>query len=206
VTGSKGDISVSKAELIEKWFDDHDGEDDFWRCVPNYPYAIIGPPAERAKVIYLTKGTVMSGAVEEQVKPISFGLISRIGLPCNSDIGWLRDLIGSRELLFIGDMDPADVLIFAWLRERLQPTTITHIGINDQFISRLGVNVSESFHIALHQTEKAAVSILEDLIPDVRAVIGTKCSDLLNEGYKIELEAIVSAVGSASPLLSVAVD
>jgi spore coat protein CotF len=97
-------------------------------------------------------------------------------------------------------------LIFAWLHERLQPTSITHIGINDQFIARLGVNVTESFHIALHQTEKAAVAILEDLFPNVRTVLGDKCLSLLREGYKIELEAIVSALGSASPLLSAAVD
>ena len=42
-------------------------------------------------------------------------------------------------LLFLGDMDPADLMIFAWLREFLRPKSIVHLGVNDQYIAELAV-------------------------------------------------------------------
>jgi len=34
-------------------------------------------------------------------------------------------------------LDPADLMIFAWLRERLSPIKVTHHAINDRFMTAL---------------------------------------------------------------------
>jgi hypothetical protein len=108
-------------------------------------------------------------------------------------------------MMFVGDMDPADTMIFAWLRARLPSVAVTHLGINDRFLSKLGVTVPMSYRIRLEPAETAAVSVVDDLLPDAHDTLGTDCLRILKDGYKIELEAIVSALGKADPILSAAI-
>jgi hypothetical protein len=129
------------------------------------------------------------------------GLITRFGLPREEDIAWLREFIGKRQLSFLGDLDPLDVMIFAWLRQRLAPVEVVHHGINDSLIAALDVVMPNGYRIQLNSTEAAAVAELDELIPDIHDVLGPVCFRVLNEGYKIELEAVMTAMGGTSVTL-----
>ena len=86
------------------------------------------------------------------------------------------------------------------MRLRLRSAKITHHGINDRFIAATKVVVPKTYRIKLHAVEVAAVAGLKELVPDVDEVLGTECYQILMSGYKLELEAIRSAAGSAQPL------
>jgi hypothetical protein len=106
----------------------------------------------------------------------------------------LRDIARDCEVAFIGDLDPADLMVFAWLREQLAPTKVSLHGITDHFITALEVVLPESFRILMNSAETAATRELQQLFPDVGQLIGNNCCQILREGYKIEVEAIYSAL------------
>src|ERR1043165_8319158 len=180
------------AELINAWFDVPAHEDgDFIRPERTYAFEIIGPNRNATRIIYCTKQSITHRLLNECNCPLECGVVSRGGLPDAADIDWLRNLIGQRELVFLGDMDPADIMIFGWLRAMLQPVSVTHLGINNQLNLRLGYPTPERHRIKLCRTENNAVSRLEEFVPDVEDVLGVECLNMLHSGYKIELEAIV---------------
>lgn len=193
-------------ERIEDWFGGQYQDADFIRCPHNYPFDIIGPKPEGDRVVYCTKKSIAYRALQETESDLTAGLIARCGLPHREEATWLREFIGERKLIFVGDLDPVDIMVFAWLRQRLEPITTVHHGINDSFVAALDVVIPNTYRIQLKPTEAAAVAELGELIPDVRDVLGPECFRILNEGYKIELEAVVSALGSARPLLTTATD
>jgi hypothetical protein len=100
--------------------------------------------------------------------------------------------------MFVGDLDPADILVFEWLRLKLAPIEVLHYGINDVFLALLNVTIPKAYQIPLKESETAAVAELPELVPDIEVVLSTNCFQLLKRGYKIELEAVVTAVGNAS--------
>ncbi|HVT26555.1 MAG TPA: hypothetical protein VHE81_00920 [Lacipirellulaceae bacterium] len=196
---------MDPARLVEKWFDNHDEDGDFLVCDRAQSFSIIGPTADSTWIIYSTKGHVTLPPVARYATALDFGIICRCGLPSETDIHWLRGIIQTRELMFVGDMDPADTMIFAWLRARLQSIVVTHVGINDRFLSKLGISVPVSYRIRLGPAGTAAVSALDNVLPDANDTLGRDCRRTLKEGYKIELEAVVSTIGNADPILAAAI-
>lgn len=192
---------MSTIERIENWFSGEHEQGDFIRHEREWPFNVFGPQQGSECIIYCTKQTVAHRAFQEVQSTFNGGLITRFGLPREEDADWLRELVGERRLLFMGDLDPVDLMVFAWLRERLQPVTTVHHGINDSLIAALDVVIPQTYRIRLNSTEAAAVAELGELMPDVCDALGPTCLRILNEGYKIELEAIQSALGSAGPLL-----
>lgn len=71
-------------------------------------------------------------------------MIGRYGLPNQDDVHWLSALVGSRGLLFLGDMDPVDLMIFAWLRGHLRRSHIEYLGVSDAFLSLLKMRVTRT--------------------------------------------------------------
>jgi hypothetical protein len=125
------------------------------------------------------------------------GLIARGGLPRESDVAWLRTLVGTRNLIFLGDLDPPDLLVFAWLRA----CRISHFGVNDAYLAQLRAVIPDSFTIQLSPTETAAMPLVGTALPDMQQLLGSKSTQTLNSGRKIEIEAVVSSLGGFARLL-----
>jgi hypothetical protein len=121
----------------------------------------------------------------------SIQVIGRAGLPNEDDAEWLRTLAGDRIVLFMGDADPADLLIFVWLRSQMP---ISHVGVSDLLAQKLGVRLRDSLSIALADDEKTALSLLANLCPEYRALVGPHCEAFLDQGRKIEIEAIINSI------------
>jgi len=102
---------------------------------------------------------------------------------------------------FLGDMDPVDLMIFAWLRERMAPKMIKHLGVSDAYLEQLGISVPESYAIAMKGSERQAVPVLENVFLDFRETIGPNSARLLDRGRKFEIEAVVSTLGSPERIL-----
>ena len=191
------------AAIIERWFEEH-GEDEFFQSQRGYPYQFIGPGTNAQQILYATKPSIVFQVFEDSSAPEQLGIIARYGLPNQSDVDWFPDLIGTRELLFLGDMDPVDLMIFAWLRARLSSIRVTYLGISDSFLSRLSCHIPESYRIPLAPSERAAVPVIEQELLELRETVGQECFTLLKQGYKIELEAVVTALGVSDPIVSLA--
>jgi hypothetical protein len=186
-------------KLIESWFRVHnDGEFFTGECSP---YSVIPPSTADATIIWTTKRHSVEHAFVDPMVSARFGLIARYGLPTAYDIASLRGFVGQRRVLFLGDMDPDDLLVFTWLRAELEPVRVEHLGISDNFLARLNAEIPNHFTIPLSESELASLKLLEKVCPDIRELIGVQCSKRLASGYKIEIEAVVSLLGSASPLL-----
>lgn len=128
-------------------------------------------------------------------------MIGRCGLPNETDLTWIRNVVGELELLFLGDMDPVDLLIFSWLRAGLYPKEVRHLGINDSYLNELQIFLPESFILPCSPSERKSLSLLKKALPDFHQLVGPTCADLIRQGRKIELEAVVSAKTATSSIL-----
>jgi hypothetical protein len=89
----------------------------------------------------------------------------------------------------LGDCDPFDLLVFAWLRQHL---SVHYLGVSDIVLSAVGLQVEDSMTITLPEDELNAMSLVEEFLPNYARLIGPSCAELLARKRKIELEALVS--------------
>ena len=179
--------------LIEKWFADHADDGEFAYTARAAAYTVIGPSAPAGRIVIATKPGPVGSAIHESVDSASLGMIGRYGLPGDADIHWIRKVVANHQLFFLGDMDPADLMIFCWLRARLRPKRVVHLGVSDSYLTELQVQLPESFILRCSPSEQKSHPLLDKVFPDLRATVGPKCARLLKRGLKIELEAVVSA-------------
>lgn len=180
---------------IEDRFTKHD-DGEFVRLPSTHPYSVTVPLAESGRVLYTTKPACVLACMEGGHRAAAVRVVGRAGLPNEQDVTWLRELAGNRPVEFLGDADPADLLVFAWLRARMR---VTYLGVSDALIRESGVPMDDSCTIPLSEAELAAFALLGEVFPDCRAVVGRQCAALLDRGRKIELEAVVnSAHGGAT--------
>ncbi len=194
-------MKVNLTRTIEAWFEQHsDGE--FGCEEPGPAYWVQTPASARARVIFTTKPSTIGRAIAASENNQMLGLIGRYGLPNGRDLGWIRALIGARKLLFLGDLDPPDLMIFAWLRSRFRPARVRFLGISDDLLKRIGARPTERNTIALTPTELAAWQMLPSVMPDLQKLIGPSCVTLLASGRKLELEATLGALQKSPEVFS----
>ena len=196
-------MRLDLSNAIDEWFTRCGDGIEFVRCGRADPYAVIGPsrPKSRPTYVYATKTSCILDARQEHPEFDVIGLISRVGLPNAEDVPWISGLIGQGQLVFLGDMDPVDLMVFAWLKARLKHASLTYLGISDGYLSQLGVVVPEAFIMSCAPCERSSLTLLGSVLPDFRELIGPVCAALLDDGRKIELEAVVSSLSPPGPLL-----
>ena len=196
-------MSFDVPNTIEEWFMQCGEDIEFVRSGRADAYAVIGPSKTEARPIYVyaTKPSLVLEAKWKYPDFDTLGLISRSGLPNTEDVSWICDLLGQNELMFLGDMDPVDLMVFAWLRARLDHSQVTYLGISDSYLNQLRVVLPQTFIMSCASSEQTSLSLLGTVLPDFRELIGPDCAALLDDGRKIELEAVASILGPPGPLL-----
>lgn len=127
-------MQSNTATLIEAWFTEHNQDGEFVWDGRAVPYSIVGPSSHVERMVLTTKPLIVSIAIGKASERV--GMIGRYGLPQVSDLSWIRSIVGQRPLLFLGDMDPVDLMVFAWLRIHLLSRAIV-VSWNKRRISRL---------------------------------------------------------------------
>jgi hypothetical protein len=154
------------------------------------PYSIIFPSPGSRAVVYTTKihvaRCILAWPGDDDV---SIGIIGRYGLTGAEDLSAISAIVGDRPLHFLGDCDPFDLLVFAWIR-RLRP--ILFLGTADRIVSALGVEMTDRNTIPLADDEQRAMSLVREMVPDYEELVGPRCSELLGGNRKIEMEALFS--------------
>lgn len=194
-------MRVNPAKLIEQWFTKYAQDGDFVYEGEPAPYTVIAPAKARGRIVFATKPDYVAEAIYQSSEFASIGLIGRYGLPCRFDLAWIRDVAAKHKLFFLGDMDPPDLMIFCWLRARLHPQRIEHLGVNDVYLRQLQVQLPDSFIMRCSRSERSSLLVLRKAFPDLNKTLGVNCARMLEQGRKIELDAVKSALGKVTPLL-----
>ena len=178
---------------IEKWFAEHDGDGEF-ACAPaNVPYSIVGPIRTTKCIVYTTKPLAAVPLLVDQQDPLRpIAVIGRYGVPRETDVSWIRGLADRRPMYFLGDMDPVDLLVFAWLRARMRPQPLKHLGINESFLSALAIRPTKMVSCCQSPAEIEAMSLVTEVLPDVDVIVGTKLKRWLQQGNKLEIDFLAS--------------
>lgn len=173
---------------IREWFATH--EDGDFTVARNEPFLVVEPKLATDKVIFCTKRHGLS-RLTQNLGELDFPIaaIMRYGLPTENDLNELTSIVGTRRLLFLGDADPPDLLIFVWLRERIE---IQYLGISDDLLMRCDVPKENHLTIPLSKCESDAMPLVTRVFENWQSHLGIWCSTLLQSGQKIELEAIFS--------------
>ncbi len=165
---------------IESWFRRQD-DGEFAILMPDQ-FERQGDVESAATIVYTTKPACVS-RMQLAATGSAIAIAGGYGLP---DAAALETLPKHAEWRFVGDADPPDLLIFAWLRTH---HPIQWRGVCD---AMLPAN-SSAITIAQSPSERAAVPLLNSLCPDYRDLIGPRCAALLAEGQKIELEGVLAS-------------
>jgi hypothetical protein len=165
------------------------------------PYSFVAPITNTLPLVFTTKPRVLSAAIQASPVPVQFGAIGRHGLPGETDVAWIRQMLGPRGLCFLGDMDPVDLMIFCWLREQLPEGRLGYLGISDILIDKLGFSQRESLIIPCTPSEYEAIPCLREVFPDWEEMVGIHCAQILNQGQKIELEATLHSGHALAPII-----
>jgi hypothetical protein len=187
------------ATRIEYWFRSHNGGE--FCSSERWGYTIVPPPSSAGAIIWTTKEHSVEPAICNAPESANLEMVARYGLPRSADVSHLLNFVGSQRLMFLGDMDPDDLLVFSWLRENLSPKPIEYLGVGEKFLADRRVEIPDSFRIRLSDSEIESLKLLKTVSPDYRALIGDRCAMLLDDGYGIEIEAVVSSLGTVTPLL-----
>ena len=183
------------ASRISAWFAQQD-DGEFVQLPVTYPYSITVPSDGAQRFVYTTKPGCVAHAIETSGLA-STHVVGRGGLPNEEDAGWLRALAGDRVILFLGDCDPADLLVFIWLRSQLR---VRYAGVNDLLLEKLRLRIRDAQTIRLSHSEKKGLNLLGELCPDYRALVGVRCAALLDAERKIEIEAVLNFAGAGASL------
>ncbi len=187
--------SMNRLNQIESWFHEHqDGE--FGILPADHASLRVGDSQTASTVVYTTKPHCLSliARIPTLAQPVAG--IGRSGLPLRSDAHFLGNQSDPRaSLLFLGDADPPDLLVFAWLREHV---AIRWFGVSDSFLRLCGNLGNREILIKSADSEKSTVLRLPDLCPDYRELLGDYCSSALDRGSKIELEGAMMDRNQAS--------
>lgn len=168
------------AAQIESWFRRHD-DGEFATLTPDR-FARQGEVENAGTIVYTTK-LACAFRMQSLASGSAIAIAGGYGLP---DAAILETLPKHGKWLFVGDADPPDLLIFAWLRTH---RPIQWRGVCD---AMLPINYSD-ITISLSPSERVAVPLLDAFCPDYRDLIGPHCSALLASGLKIELEGVLAS-------------
>lgn len=189
------------AKIIEAWFTDYAQDGDFVYEPQPAPYTVIASSKTKGRIIYATKPHYAASAIYESDDCAQLGLVGRYGLPGRFDLAWIRKVVANHELFFLGDLDPPDLMIFAWLRARLRPQRIEHLGINDAYLAATQVQLPDEWIFRCSPSERKSLPVLFKAFPDLRRILGFKCARVLEDGRKLEIDAVRSALGAVELLL-----
>ena len=77
---------------------------------------------------------------------------------------------------------------------------VSYAGVNDAIVQGLGNEVEGLPQIALSNAEKQALPLLSELFPNYRRAVGPQCAFLLDQGRKIEVEAVINSAADRTTL------
>ncbi len=152
-------------------------------------FHVVTPPFDSESVLYATKSHAMDRFTALLQAAPHCGILVRHGIPQVADVSWIRHFVGNRKLYFLGDCDPFDLLVYQAVASEFD---MNFLGISDRFLSAMDVELKPSLSVAIEGAEARAWEMLLETRAPIESWVGEKCFGMLNQGRKMEVEAVVS--------------
>jgi hypothetical protein len=183
-------------DRIRRVFDRFEGG-EFVQHGDEAPYADVPANGQMGPLVYCTKRSVLPEASRREPAFVPFDALTKAGLPSESERATLvQRLLAERQVFFLGDLDPPDLLIYAWLRGAAPDANIAYLGIDDRTLQEAGLlqddRVLESATQSLSPEEREALPLTAPFLPaPLEELVGPSSARVLQSGRKIELEALL---------------
>ncbi len=105
----------------------------------------------------------------------------------------MHRLVRKEPIVFLGDLDAPDLLIFAWLRNIFAPGQLVYLGISDALLEIVPAASLPTMQMKAAKSEVRGLELAREFIPDLPALVGEESAKILGAGNKVELEGIASA-------------
>lgn len=160
------------------------------------------------RLFYCTKATFINYLWKQALFPEDWLAIERPLVPTRHSITATRAIAEAFNLplVFLGDLIPMDLTIFALLRRGgedfssrgARPLPVHYAGINDEWLSlsdemRLPKQVKHE--LQMRRFEREHYEILRPLVPDLAARIGPHSFGLLQSGQLVHMEMTLGQGG-----------
>lgn len=173
---------TSRLEFIESWF--YRNQDGEFSILPStVASTFLGDFTDAKTMVYTTKVRCLERVKWDADINYPIATVGRPGLPRKEDLTLMQSSKGTR--LFLGDADPVDLYVFAWLREYLP---IDWLGVSDDFLNAHGTLDIPWIQTPMSRSELDAHDHLPKICPDYCTLLGSFCCSLLDKGFKIEVE------------------
>src|SRR5262249_43793986 len=146
---------------------------------------VVGPTAASQCMVYATKPRILELFPHSRTKLPRLALVGRYGLPQAEDIPWIARLVGRRRLWFVGDADPVDLLVFAYLRLFFH-RQVAYLGVGGDIIAGLSEKKISIIAFSMAPSEVAARDLLGAVCPDLEEILGSRMKSLWDAKLKIE--------------------
>lgn len=154
-------------------------------------YHVIAAVVAPTKLLYMTKMSAFRAKLLPAL-PLDCSVVSRYGLPASHDVSKLGRLSVSLPISFLGDLDPVDLLNFAWLRAKFPAGKVHLAGIRDRLLQELTPAEKTQCLIDFDPSEVDAMPLLYEVLPDLADLIGPESYELIKSHRKIELEGLIN--------------
>ena len=185
---------MSLSHKIEEFFHEHEGDGEFSCWNRELPYVFVPPgKADGTKVlIYITKPSVVATLLSTNVLSDDIALIGRQGLPDSGVLAWIASTRRVRNVAFVGDIDPVDVLICCYLTIKLSNRcSVVNVGAIDSIVKLASRTGQECPILVLSEGESESLVLLSQCLASLGDVVPPSAQRMMMSGRKIELEALV---------------
>jgi hypothetical protein len=127
--------------------------------------------------------------------PLSWHVLSRYYEPTESFLETVRRYVAWQRLplLFVGDLDPHNLFVFALLRfgntefksRRRDAIPVRYLGIDDRWLQLCIDQLKrgeELFTMQLTEHDQETLRVVKEVLPDLRELVGPRCFELLATG------------------------
>ena len=191
------------SEKIEEAFSQLSGDGAFLAADRSAPYQFLSPHSEIANAIVVArKSNVILNAMKSPWLKDRPGFIGRASLPHRSDFVWSHSFLLEYRLFFLGDLSPADLMYFAWIRANCKCAALKYLGISDHYLGEIGIKFSDSITHAMTAAERGAMAVLEEVFPDWQVQTGRNCADVMLASLRIDLDGITARLKSIDALVN----
>ncbi len=162
------------------------------------------------RILYFTKNAVFrwwfslfQGEIDA---PQDVAIFSHGSLPSTRVCRFLKATANELRLplLFFGDLDPGDLIAFAALirgdpdlrRRKNREVPVKYLGVTDLVLDIVfgrSATLQREATLPMAETELRHFQLIETLLPELEALIGSRSLSLLRSGKKLEVEAMLPA-------------
>jgi len=155
------------------------------------------------RLLYFTKDFLCNHWMLHGEFPKHWIALVRYGVPTSNYLEEVRHR--SKELAlpisFVGDLDPLDLTVYAMLRcgsADLRPKSralpVNYFGISDRWLDMRRFPKREiAGALGMERLEREHLKFLVGVLPNLRELVGDRCFELLEDGFKLELEGACNA-------------